>query len=101
LAAGRLSAGFGPPLSNCRFEVGVRLPNSRLGSIGRWLRGCAALSVDTTDDLHLSQKQKVLPVLEREAFNKAKAARALGISRRELYRLLEKYGLADSAIAAP
>jgi DNA-binding NtrC family response regulator len=55
---------------------------------------------DTTDDLHLFQKQKVLAVLQREAFNKAKAARALGISRRKLYRLLEKYGL-DSGTAVP
>lgn len=50
-----------------------------------------------TDDLNSFQKQKVLAVLKRESFNKAKAARALGISRRKLYRLLEKYGLADNA----
>lgn len=50
-----------------------------------------------TDDLNSFQKQKVLAVLKRETFNKAKAARALGISRRKLYRLLEKYGLADNA----
>jgi DNA-binding NtrC family response regulator len=60
-----------------------------------------ATTVDTTDDLHLFQKQKVLAVLQRESFNKAKAARALGISRRKLYRLLDKYGLADSGTATP
>ncbi|HEX6986496.1 MAG TPA: helix-turn-helix domain-containing protein, partial [Planctomycetaceae bacterium] len=27
--------------------------------------------------------------------NKARTARALGVSRRALYRLLEKYGIAD------
>jgi len=56
---------------------------------------------EAIDDLHLFQKQKVLSVLQRESFNKAKAARALGISRRKLYRLLEKYGLADSGTPAP
>jgi DNA-binding NtrC family response regulator len=32
-------------------------------------------------------------VLEREQGNKARSARALGVSRRSLYRLLERYGL--------
>jgi DNA-binding NtrC family response regulator len=54
----------------------------------------AALS-EATDDLSAFQRQKVLAVLKRESFNKARAARALGISRRKLYRLLEKYGLDD------
>lgn len=61
----------------------------------------AAFPAESTDDLHLFQKQKVLAVLQREAFNKAKAARALGISRRKLYRLLEKYGLTDTGTTSP
>jgi DNA-binding NtrC family response regulator len=39
-------------------------------------------------------------VLRREAANKSRAARALGIDRRKLYRLLEKYQITDGEIAA-
>jgi transcriptional regulator of acetoin/glycerol metabolism len=53
----------------------------------------AIVSHEQSDDLTAIQRQKVIEVLERESSNKARAARALGISRRKLYRLLEKYGL--------
>ncbi|QDU26214.1 Transcriptional regulatory protein ZraR [Anatilimnocola aggregata] len=56
-----------------------------------------ATPAQAPDDLNSFQRAKVLSVLQREAFNKAKAARALGISRRKLYRLLEKYDLADAS----
>lgn len=49
----------------------------------------------TTDDLASIQRSKVVEVLRREAGNKSKTARALGIDRRKLYRLLEKYSIAD------
>jgi DNA-binding NtrC family response regulator len=52
----------------------------------------------TTDDLATIQRSKVVEVLRREAGNKSKAARALGIDRRKLYRLLEKYAIADSEL---
>ena len=44
---------------------------------------------------HLSevQRQHVQAVLRQEKGNKVHAARALGISRRALYRLIEKFGL--------
>lgn len=45
------------------------------------------------DDLDSVEQAHVLDVLERERGNKARAARALGIHRRSLYRLLEKYAI--------
>ena len=42
-------------------------------------------------NLHDAQRRHVLAVLREEKGNKAHAARALGVSRRALYRLLEKY----------
>jgi DNA-binding NtrC family response regulator len=39
------------------------------------------------------QKAHILEVLNRVRGNKSRAARALGVNRRSLYRLLEKYGI--------
>jgi DNA-binding NtrC family response regulator len=52
---------------------------------------CAKLAM--TDDLSEVERAHVIEVLNRERGNKARAARALGLNRRSLYRLLEKYGL--------
>jgi DNA-binding NtrC family response regulator len=54
----------------------------------------------TTDDLASIQRGKVVEVLRRVSGNKSKAARALGIDRRKLYRLLEKYAIADAELAS-
>jgi DNA-binding NtrC family response regulator len=54
--------------------------------------------VDLPDDLASIQRSKIVEVLRRESGNKSKAARALGIDRRKLYRLLEKFAIADSEI---
>jgi transcriptional regulator with PAS, ATPase and Fis domain len=43
--------------------------------------------------LHDAQRRHVLAVLRQAKGNKVHAARALGVSRRALYRLLEKYRL--------
>jgi DNA-binding NtrC family response regulator len=47
------------------------------------------------DDLRSIERAHVLEVLRREQGNKARAARALGITRRSLYRLLDKYSIRD------
>lgn len=44
-----------------------------------------------TDNLSSLERAKIIEVLRREGGNKSRAARALGIDRRKLYRLVEKY----------
>lgn len=45
----------------------------------------------TEDDLASLERAHVVDILKRERGNKSCAARALGVNRRSLYRLLEKY----------
>ena len=45
------------------------------------------------DDLATIQRAHIIEVLRRAGGNKASTARALGINRRSLYRLLEKYDI--------
>ena len=46
-------------------------------------------------DLDTLTRDHVLETYRKHSNNKARAARALGIGRRTLYRLLEKYNIAD------
>jgi DNA-binding NtrC family response regulator len=46
-----------------------------------------------SDKLDEIERTHVLEVFDREKGNKARTARALGVNRRSLYRLLEKYGI--------
>jgi DNA-binding NtrC family response regulator len=57
----------------------------------------AAEEQEDPNDLHQMQRRHVLTVLREAKGNKVHAARALGISRRALYRLLEKYLIKDGA----
>jgi DNA-binding NtrC family response regulator len=54
--------------------------------------------LEMPDDLASIQRCKVVEVLRRESGNKSKAARTLGIDRRKLYRLLEKYSIAEAEL---
>jgi DNA-binding NtrC family response regulator len=74
--------------------------NGSAGATAGGPPGGAAGPVDLeqTDDLATIQRGKVVEVLRREAGNKSKAARRLGIDRRKLYRLLEKYRIDDAEL---
>jgi DNA-binding NtrC family response regulator len=48
---------------------------------------------EAPDNLEAMERRHVQGVLQRTHFNKVVAAKALGISRRSLYRLIEKYQL--------
>jgi DNA-binding NtrC family response regulator len=50
-----------------------------------------------TDDLSAIQRAHVVEILKRERGNKARTARALGLNRRSLYRLLEKYEIESTS----
>jgi DNA-binding NtrC family response regulator len=55
--------------------------------------GAAPLPTAGPDDLDGVERRHVEEVLRKHAGNKVHAARALGVSRRTLYRLIEKYRL--------
>jgi DNA-binding NtrC family response regulator len=55
---------------------------------------------DTGDDLASIERAHIVAVLKRERGNKARAARALGVNRRSLYRLLEKYEIRPDGAAS-
>jgi len=48
-------------------------------------------SVLSADALAAVQRSHILEILRREGGNKARTARALGVNRRSLYRLIEKF----------
>lgn len=56
-----------------------------------------------TEEPSLSQLEceRIREVMQRTGGNKVAAARLLGLSRRALYRRLERYGLDGSAVERP
>ena len=57
--------------------------------------------VPATNTLAALERSKVVEVLQRERGNKTRAAKALGITRRSLYRLIDKYGVRTDGLAKP
>ena len=55
-----------------------------------------AINGDRLEDL---ERAHVVEILSRKRGNKARAARALGVNRRSLYRILEKYHITDEELA--
>lgn len=53
--------------------------------------GTSRDAITTPDDLSVLTKQHIAQLYRQHNFNKTATARALGINRRTLYRLLEKY----------
>jgi transcriptional regulator with PAS, ATPase and Fis domain len=53
----------------------------------------AEMTMPVTDDLASIERAKVVEVMRKEHGNKTRAAIALGIDRRKLYRLVEKYSI--------
>jgi DNA-binding NtrC family response regulator len=52
-----------------------------------------------SDELSVIERSHIVEVLGRERGNKARAARALGVNRRSLYRLIDKYGIESGEYA--
>jgi len=53
------------------------------------------LNSSAGDDLSSIERAKVVEVLRRERGNKSRAAQALGIDRRKLYRLIDRYAVKE------
>jgi transcriptional regulator with GAF, ATPase, and Fis domain len=79
----------GPSITTRDLPIGVAQPAVPGSSIPQ------VESAPRPNGTHLEvlERQHIQHVLESEKWNKARAARALGISRRRLYRLLERHSL--------
>ena len=64
-------------------------------------KAAAAQVPDREPSLSQLEYERIREVMQRTGGNKVAAARMLGLSRRALYRRLERYGLDGSAIEGP
>jgi DNA-binding NtrC family response regulator len=53
---------------------------------------------ESEDALSSLERQHIMKVIAQTGGNKARAARQLGLSRRALYRRLERHGLAEPSL---
>lgn len=58
------------------------------------------VSLAPTDDLDSVERAHVIEILRREKGNKSRAARALGVTRRSLYRLIERFNIQPDELQA-
>ncbi|MGY8771082.1 MAG: AAA-type ATPase lid domain-containing protein [Pirellulales bacterium] len=84
----------GKIMADDRLIHAIHLPREVLESK---VRGADSIDADTSD-LATVERSKVIQALKRERNNKTKAAQALGIGRRKLYRLIDKYEIQDSEL---
>lgn len=75
------------------------LPENMLVSSAGLLASQPSTAEASPDNLEAMERRHVLGVLQRLNFNKLVAAKALGISRRSLYRLIEKYQVESTSAA--
>ena len=76
----------------------VLRPTTGTSAAGTTHSASATLPADD-GTLAAIEKTRVVEVMQKQKGNKSRAAQVLGISRRSLYRLLEKYGLDGSSAA--
>jgi transcriptional regulator with GAF, ATPase, and Fis domain len=88
----------GPSITLRDLPMGVVQPGGAAASGPHQAdRGQPTAAHSNGSNLEELERNHIQRVLDGQSWNKARAARALGISRRRLYRLLEKHGLARPA----
>lgn len=74
-------------------EIMRQTLESRPASSSQYVESSMTTDDSSEDDLASIEKAHIISVLKKEKGNKARAARVLGIHRRKLYRLMERFGI--------